>query len=66
MEFNEYLAGECVALMMVFITYLCFGLAFVLFMWYYCVISRRGADVIAWLLNMHGASVKVVLLMRHE
>ena len=29
MEFNEYHAGECVALMMVFITYLCLGSAFV-------------------------------------
>ena len=29
MEFNEYHAGECVALMMVFITYLCLGPAFV-------------------------------------
>ena len=56
MEFNEYLAGECVALTMVFITYLCFGLAPVLYVWSYCVIYYTadsdlsiGPVVLAWL-----------------
>ena len=78
MEFNEYLAGECVALTMVFITYLCFGLAPVLYVWSYCVIYYTadsdlsiGPVVLAWLVipvediaSVIGKSL--VKVMRHE
>jgi len=53
LEFNEYLAGECIALMMVFSAYLCLGLALVLCMRYYCdiyyTVNKVGSDLSAGL-----------------